>query len=90
MLNLLSIHHHHTNLPHFDRRFVWVYLELVLLKTPRSTRSFFYIKVQDVLMPDNDFPIARISLPSKGRLADDALNFLDACGLSVYKPTRAV
>ncbi|HMD88077.1 MAG TPA: ATP phosphoribosyltransferase [Anaerolineaceae bacterium] len=37
-------------------------------------------------MPDNDFPVARISLPSKGRLADDALNFLDACGLSVYKP----
>jgi ATP phosphoribosyltransferase len=37
-------------------------------------------------MPETDFPVARISLPSKGRLADDALNFLDACGLSVYKP----
>ena len=37
-------------------------------------------------MPDPDFPIARISLPSKGRLADDALGFLDDCGLTVYKP----
>jgi len=37
-------------------------------------------------MTETDLPVARISLPSKGRLADDALNFLDACGLSVYKP----
>lgn len=28
----------------------------------------------------------RISLPSKGRLAEDALAFLAACGLEVYKP----
>jgi ATP phosphoribosyltransferase len=28
----------------------------------------------------------RISLPSKGRLAEDALSFLSACGLGVYKP----
>lgn len=28
----------------------------------------------------------RISLPSKGRLADDSLNFLAECGLSVHKP----
>ncbi len=28
----------------------------------------------------------RISLPSKGRLAEDSLAFLGACGLSVYKP----
>ena len=28
----------------------------------------------------------RISLPSKGRLAEDALAFLTACGLPVYKP----
>lgn len=28
----------------------------------------------------------RISLPSKGRLCDDALEFLSACGLKVYKP----
>lgn len=28
----------------------------------------------------------RISLPSKGRLAEDALEFLSACGLRVYKP----
>lgn len=28
----------------------------------------------------------RISLPSKGRLSEDALEFLGACGLKVYKP----
>ena len=28
----------------------------------------------------------RISIPSKGRLAEDSLNFLAACGLEVYKP----
>lgn len=28
----------------------------------------------------------RISLPSKGRLAEDCLTFLTACGLRVYKP----
>ncbi|RPJ38401.1 MAG: ATP phosphoribosyltransferase, partial [Chloroflexi bacterium] len=31
-------------------------------------------------------PSLRISLPSKGRLAEDALDFLSACGLKVYKP----
>lgn len=31
-------------------------------------------------------PMVRISLPSKGRLAEDANEFLSACGLSVYKP----
>jgi ATP phosphoribosyltransferase len=31
-------------------------------------------------------PSLRISLPSKGRLAEDALEFLGACGLKVYKP----
>jgi ATP phosphoribosyltransferase len=31
-------------------------------------------------------PLVRISLPSKGRLAEDALDFLSACGLKVYKP----
>lgn len=31
-------------------------------------------------------PLVRISLPSKGRLCDDALEFLSACGLKVYKP----
>lgn len=36
----------------------------------------------------NDFNISnvRLSLPSKGRLAQDSLNFLAACGLSVDKP----
>lgn len=28
----------------------------------------------------------RLSLPSKGRLAEDAMNFLAECGLRVYKP----
>ena len=37
--------------------------------------------------PPVDPPRAiRISLPSKGRLAEDALEFLSACGLKVYKP----
>ena len=31
-------------------------------------------------------PSVRISLPSKGRLAEDAFEFLSACGLKVYKP----
>ena len=31
-------------------------------------------------------PTVRISLPSKGRLADESLAFLEACGLTVYKP----
>lgn len=30
--------------------------------------------------------MVRISLPSKGRLAEDASEFLGACGLKVYKP----
>jgi len=34
----------------------------------------------------NPSPLVRISLPSKGRLCDDALEFLSACGLKVYKP----
>ncbi|MCE1253483.1 MAG: ATP phosphoribosyltransferase [Anaerolineae bacterium] len=33
-------------------------------------------------------PTIRISLPSKGRLAEDALNFLKACGLRVDKPNE--
>ena len=28
----------------------------------------------------------RLSLPSKGRLSEDAMNFLNACGLKVSKP----
>jgi ATP phosphoribosyltransferase len=28
----------------------------------------------------------RLSIPSKGRLSEDSLNFLTACGLEVYKP----
>lgn len=30
--------------------------------------------------------VPRLSIPSKGRLADETLAFLNACGLSVYKP----
>ena len=33
----------------------------------------------------NDQTNIRLSLPSKGRLQDDSLNFLAECGLSVYK-----
>ena len=28
----------------------------------------------------------RLALPSKGRLEHDALEFMDACGLGIYKP----
>jgi ATP phosphoribosyltransferase len=34
----------------------------------------------------SDTPMIRLSLPSKGRLCDDAMDFLRACGLKVYKP----
>lgn len=34
----------------------------------------------------SDHSDIRISLPSKGRLAEDAANFLEACGLRIYKP----
>lgn len=37
-------------------------------------------------MPETNLLTPRISLPSKGRLAEDSLAFLDACGLTVYKP----
>jgi ATP phosphoribosyltransferase len=33
-----------------------------------------------------DNPIVRISLPSKGRLAEDSLAFFEACGLQIDKP----
>ena len=39
------------------------------------------------MLSDNpSAPKVRISLPSKGRLCDDLLEFLSACGLKVYKP----
>ncbi len=31
-------------------------------------------------------PLVRISLPSKGRLSEDAIEFFGACGLKIYKP----
>ena len=31
-------------------------------------------------------PLVRLSLPSKGRLSEDAIEFLSACGLKIYKP----
>jgi ATP phosphoribosyltransferase len=37
-------------------------------------------------LPPEPAPSLRISLPSKRRLAEDALDFLSACGLKVYKP----
>lgn len=39
-----------------------------------------------MLSKSNPSPLVRISLPSKGRLSEDAMDFLDACGLKVYKP----
>src|SRR5512139_1946960 len=36
-------------------------------------------------MTQTEKPI-RLSLPSKGRLAEDSLGFLERCGLRVYKP----
>jgi ATP phosphoribosyltransferase len=35
--------------------------------------------------PSSTNPV-RLSLPSKGRLAEETMSFLDACGLRVYKP----
>ncbi len=37
-------------------------------------------------MPDETLPNVRLSLPSKGRLAEDSLSLLSDCGLKVYKP----
>jgi ATP phosphoribosyltransferase len=37
-------------------------------------------------MPDETNPNVRLSLPSKGRLAEDSLSLLSACGLKAYKP----
>lgn len=37
-------------------------------------------------MTSSPSPTVRISLPSKGRLSEDAMDFLEACGLKVYKP----
>jgi len=37
-------------------------------------------------IPNKPDHIVRLSLPSKGRLAEDSLNLLKDCGLDVYKP----
>ena len=37
-------------------------------------------------MENPESATVRISLPSKGRLAEESIAFLDACGLSIYKP----
>ena len=37
-------------------------------------------------MENSESATVRISLPSKGRLAEESIEFLDACGLSIYKP----
>ncbi len=39
-----------------------------------------------MLSKSDPSPLVRISLPSKGRLSEDAMDFLAACGLKVYKP----
>jgi ATP phosphoribosyltransferase len=38
------------------------------------------------MTPLSSNPTVRLSLPSKGRLAEDCVEFLAACGLRVYKP----
>jgi ATP phosphoribosyltransferase len=40
----------------------------------------------EMLTPTENAPPIRLSLPSKGRLSEDSLDFLSACGLDVYKP----
>jgi len=37
-------------------------------------------------MPTDERNLIRLSLPSKGRLAEDSLQLLEECGLRVYKP----
>jgi len=37
-------------------------------------------------MPNDERNLIRLSLPSKGRLAEDSLQLLEDCGLKVYKP----
>ncbi|HEY9076482.1 MAG TPA: ATP phosphoribosyltransferase [Anaerolineaceae bacterium] len=43
------------------------------------------------MIPSNELPpthtqVVRLSLPSKGRLSEDSLQFLSDCGLKVFKP----
>lgn len=52
-------------------------------KTP-GHRGFFLSKRGN--MNETKQTTVRISLPSKGRLAEDCLEFLGACGLRIYKP----
>jgi ATP phosphoribosyltransferase len=46
----------------------------------------FYFSAKDNRMDISAPPSIRISLPSKGRLAEESLAFLESCGFSVYKP----
>jgi ATP phosphoribosyltransferase len=47
---------------------------------------FFLDKRKELPMDIPVTPTVRISLPSKGRLAEESLAFLEACGLTIYKP----
>jgi ATP phosphoribosyltransferase len=52
-------------------------------------RGFFFYqrnKGLEMIPSLETTPLVRLSLPSKGRLSEDSLDFLSACGLGVYKP----
>jgi ATP phosphoribosyltransferase len=83
-----------TNL-HFDRRSGLVSQPCYTTNSPRLPGVFYFyaglfppIEAGDKekLMNLEETRSIRISLPSKGRLADDCLAFLAAAGLSVYRP----
>jgi ATP phosphoribosyltransferase len=60
----------------------------VLIKAPGLRGLFLYIDEEDFIMDleQNSSRPVRLSLPSKGRLAEESLAFLEASGLKVYKP----
>ena len=45
-----------------------------------------FLFMKGTFMENPETAPVRISLPSKGRLAEESITFLDACGLSIYKP----
>jgi ATP phosphoribosyltransferase len=52
--------------------------------TPGQPGDFFISKGSHML--NRESTDLRLSLPSKGRLAEETLNFLSDCGLTVYRP----
>ena len=57
-------------------------------KTPRfqEIERGVFLFMKGTFMENPEIATVRISLPSKGRLAEESITFLDACGLSIYKP----